>query len=71
MRKNNSKPGKKKKNPNAQDHNPADEGLDHNLLKGGDEDYEDSYLDKQEARGTRGIDNEETTDTDAVDPSGA
>ena len=57
-------PGKKKKDRMEPNHNPADEGLDHNILKGNEEDYEDSYLDKQEAHGSRGVDNEDTTDID-------
>lgn len=43
-------------------HNPADTGVDHNLREGGEEDLNNSYLDKQEARGRRGVDNEDDTE---------
>lgn len=43
-------------------HNPADEGLDHNLRYGDERDLEQSYIRKQETEEGRGIDNEDETE---------
>ena len=52
-----NKPDKQQNNPPV--HNPADEGLVHDLIRGTEEDLDESYIDKQEARYTRGEDNED------------
>lgn len=56
--KKNKRTGKRKKKKN---HNPADEGLDHNLRYGDERDLKASYLMKQESAANRGVDNEDDT----------
>ncbi len=56
-KKKSNKPDKHQEQPHI--HNPADEGLDHNLVRGTGEDLDESYIDKQEARYKRGEDNED------------
>ncbi len=61
---------KKSKNKNKDDQdfsvnpgNPADHGVDHNISRGTEKDLEDSYIQKQEANGDRGTDNEDDTES--------
>jgi hypothetical protein len=49
-----------KKAPKVKPGNPADDGVDHNLSQGKDKDQKESYIQKQESRSGRGIDNEDT-----------
>ena len=53
---------KGKNNSQIGQHNPADEGLDHNVRSGTEKDLNESYIQKQESNGGRGVDNEESTD---------
>jgi hypothetical protein len=64
-------PKKKKKDEDIKipAHNPADEGVDHNAREGGEKDLQNSYLDKQESHGGRGVDNEDSTEDLSDDDS--
>ncbi len=59
--------GKKNQKKLKENHNPADEGLDHNVFYGDERDLEESYLLKQEAMNRRGVDNEEDAEDDSAD----
>ena len=67
----NRMPQKKKKTeqqiPLPPPHNPADEGVDHNVSRGTEQDLKDTYIQKQETNDGRGVDNEESTD-EIIDP---